>query len=94
MALLGVIAVIGYSRWHAMPAGADVPSEQVEATAIAPASTFICDGRTMCSQMRSCAEATYFLKHCPGTKMDGDGDGVPCEQQWCTGAGDSLFRRR
>ena len=42
---------------------------------------FSCDGRTHCSQMHSCAEARYFLAHCPGTKMDGDGDGEPCEQQ-------------
>ncbi len=42
-----------------------------------------CDGRTHCSQMRSCAEASYFLKHCPGVKMDGNHDGVPCERQWC-----------
>lgn len=47
-----------------------------------PAS-FSCDGRIHCSQMSSCAEARYFLANCPGTKMDGDGDGVPCEQQWC-----------
>ncbi len=44
-----------------------------------------CDGRTMCSQMTSCAEATWFLNNCPGTQMDGNHDGVPCEQQWCTG---------
>ena len=44
---------------------------------------FQCDGRTHCSQMTSCAEATYFLKHCPGVQMDGNGDGAPCEQQWC-----------
>ncbi len=37
------------------------------------------------SQMTSCAEATFFLKSCPGVKMDGDHDGVPCEAQWCTG---------
>ena len=42
-----------------------------------------CDGRTHCSQMHSCEEATWFLNHCPGTKMDGDGDGIPCERQWC-----------
>ena len=42
-----------------------------------------CDGRTRCSQMTSCAEAMFFLRNCPGTEMDGDGDGVPCEQQWC-----------
>ncbi len=46
-------------------------------------SSFTCDGRTRCSEMTSCAEAEYFLNHCPDTKMDGDHDGVPCEQQWC-----------
>lgn len=51
--------------------------------AAATRSSFQCDGRTHCSQMTSCDEATYFLKHCPGTTMDGDRDGVPCEQQWC-----------
>lgn len=44
---------------------------------------YFCDGRTRCAQMTSCEEATYFLRHCPGTEMDGDGDGVPCESQWC-----------
>jgi len=42
-----------------------------------------CDGRQYCSKMTSCKEAKYFLKHCPNTKMDGDGDGIPCESQWC-----------
>jgi cold shock CspA family protein len=45
---------------------------------------FKCDGRTYCSQMTSCTEAKFFLKNCPGTKMDGNNDGTPCEQQWCT----------
>lgn len=49
----------------------------------APVSRFRCDGRTHCSQMTSCDEATYFLRNCPGVKMDGEGDGVPCESQWC-----------
>ena len=44
---------------------------------------FRCDGRTRCTQMRSCAEARYFLAHCPGVQMDGDHNGVPCESQWC-----------
>ena len=42
-----------------------------------------CDGRIYCSQMTSCQEATFFLRNCPGTKMDGNNDGVPCEKQWC-----------
>ena len=50
----------------------------------APASpNFRCDGRTHCSQMTSCEEATYFLKHCPGVAMGGNHDGEPCERQWC-----------
>lgn len=48
-----------------------------------PSASFSCDGRKYCSQMTSCQEATYFLKNCPGVKMDGNNDGVPCEQQWC-----------
>jgi len=49
-------------------------------------SGFRCDGRTHCSEMSSCEEATWFLNHCPGMKMDGNHDGIPCEQQHCTGA--------
>jgi len=47
------------------------------------AGQYKCDGRTYCSQMTSCAEATYFLRNCPGVKMDGNNDGIPCEKQWC-----------
>jgi hypothetical protein len=59
------------------PTKLNVPNEPVRHA------TFSCDGRTYCSQMTSCAEATYFLKNCPDVKMDGNNDGVPCEQQWC-----------
>jgi len=44
---------------------------------------YSCDGRVWCSEMTSCDEATYFIQNCPGTKMDGNGDGTPCESQWC-----------
>jgi len=44
-----------------------------------------CDGRERCPQMHSCEEATWFVRNCPNTKMDGDNDGVPCESQWCPG---------
>lgn len=42
-----------------------------------------CDGRQHCSQMKSCEEAKYFLRNCPGVKMDGDRDGFPCELDVC-----------
>jgi hypothetical protein len=72
----------GYSQYQRR---APIPLEAASPASprFAPEGRFACDGRIYCSQMRSCAEATYFLKNCPGTKMDGDNDGVPCEMQWC-----------
>jgi hypothetical protein len=48
-----------------------------------PRSSFTCDSRKYCTQMTSCAEAKYFLSNCPSVKMDGDRDGIPCEDQLC-----------
>jgi hypothetical protein len=56
--------------------------EPVVTTHVA-AEQYRCDGRTHCSQMTSCEEAQFFLDNCPGTAMDGDNDGIPCEKQWC-----------
>lgn len=87
----GAVMPKDFRRTH----GPCLPGEGAAAPAVAEATTtaspqaattgqgFRCDGRTYCSQMHSCAEATFFLKNCPGVKMDGDGDGLPCEQQWC-----------
>jgi hypothetical protein len=33
--------------------------------------------------MTSCDEAIFYLTNCPGVEIDGDGDGIPCERQWC-----------
>lgn len=46
-------------------------------------SSFSCNGKVYCSEMTSCAEARFYQRNCPGTKMDGDRDGIPCESQWC-----------
>ncbi len=40
-----------------------------------------CEGKVHCSEMTSCEEAAFYLHNCPGTKMDGDGDGKPCEDR-------------
>ncbi len=77
------IAAIGVYGYSLLTRTASEPSAVQAATASPASSIFKCDGRTMCSQMTSCAEARYFLKHCPNTKMDGNNDGEPCEQQWC-----------
>lgn len=38
-----------------------------------------CAGKTLCGQMTSCSEATFYLKKCGISRLDGDHDGVPCE---------------
>ncbi|MDF3881048.1 excalibur calcium-binding domain-containing protein [Cupriavidus basilensis] len=57
------------------------PAEPIiEATAPPAASpVFQCQGKQHCSQMTSCEEARFYLRSCPGVKIDGDGDGIPCE---------------
>ena len=91
IALVGIVAWRGYetyvarSKMSGLPTTAGHAAANVDslfaATQNPPA--FKCDGRVYCSQMTSCAEATYFLRNCSGVKMDGDNDGVPCEKQWC-----------
>ena len=86
IALLVVAGWYGYSKYQNRALDTLDGSAVVAAPSTAPASAaerFKCDGRTYCSQMSSCAEATYFLRNCPGTKMDGNNDGIPCEKQWC-----------
>ncbi|MEQ1106948.1 excalibur calcium-binding domain-containing protein [Acinetobacter seifertii] len=61
------------------------PQTVASKTAPAPArvndetSAFHCDGREYCTQMHSLEEARWFVRNCPNTKMDGDHDGEPCE---------------
>ena len=52
--------------------------EQREPT-IRSAQQFRCDGRETCGQMTSKDEAQFFVRNCPNTQMDGDGDGDACE---------------
>lgn len=89
--LVGGLAWYGYTQYAerkaallAAPHIQSAPAEQAIPTPRPPA--FSCDGRKYCSQMTSCSEAKLFLQHCPGVEMDGDRDGIPCEEQWCSGA--------
>jgi cold shock CspA family protein len=77
------LALYGYGQ-HSRPIVSQ-PSDTVQSLEPSATPVFRCDGRTRCSQMTSCAEAKFFLRNCPDVKMDGNRDGIPCEQQWCTG---------
>ena len=45
----------------------------------ASAGAFACAGKRFCTQMASCEEARHYLTACGMTKLDRDGDGIPCE---------------
>ncbi|WP_085722901.1 excalibur calcium-binding domain-containing protein [Pseudomonas sp. R37(2017)] len=92
MKLMLVVLFVGLLAWKFSPelqswAEAQLSTSHATSTvAIAPKAVSVrvkCDGRKYCSQMTSCAEAKNFLQNCPGMKMDGDNDGIPCETQWC-----------
>jgi hypothetical protein len=40
---------------------------------------FQCGSKTYCREMVSCEEARFHLVSCGLTRLDGDGDGIPCE---------------
>ena len=40
---------------------------------------FTCGTKRYCKEMTSCEEAKFYLENCGLSKLDGDGDGVPCE---------------
>ncbi len=82
LALLAFAAWQGYRHFAGTkPAAAESASMPMAAVAPQPAAKqrFRCDGRQYCTQMTSRAEAQFFTRNCPDTKMDGDHDGVPCE---------------
>jgi cold shock CspA family protein len=89
--LVGIVVIggaWGYKQFASRQSRMQLSAQPAATTAdlptrSSPTSAFVCDGRTHCSQMTSCAEATWFINHCPGTQMDGNNDGVPCESQWC-----------
>jgi endonuclease YncB( thermonuclease family) len=38
-----------------------------------------CGAKRSCGEMASCAEATFYLQRCGLTRLDSNGDGIPCE---------------
>lgn len=83
-ASLAAIAVFGCTHRVALAAtSGDYFVASPVANAGRKSEVFQCDGRIHCFQMRSCGEARYFVRNCPGTRMVGNNDGERCEQQLC-----------
>lgn len=92
LVILALLAWVTYTKYKRPPNPSDLFNSQpaIESTRLLEPSkknndfqSYKCDGRVYCSQMTSCEEAKYFLQNCPGVLMDGNNDGIPCEQQWC-----------
>ncbi|MCQ8119907.1 thermonuclease family protein [Methylomonas rosea] len=49
-------------------------------TAIEKPSDNQCGAKRYCKEMTSCDEAKVYLSQCGLSRLDGDGDGVPCEK--------------
>jgi hypothetical protein len=58
---------------------ATVPSFSTAPVAT-PSAGWICGTKTTCGQMSSCDEAKFYLATCGVKRLDGNGDGVPCEK--------------
>jgi len=79
----------GIGLWS-LPRAQNVPpwewrrnGRQTTATVFAsapPVASFACGQKTYCREMASCEEARFYLEQCGLSRLDGDGDGVPCEQ--------------
>jgi cold shock CspA family protein len=79
-----LLAGIGIYAWqHLSSNGLKVLPRVESMLGVQKTTKFQCQGKRYCSQMTSCEEATFYLKNCPGVEIDGDGDGIPCESQFC-----------
>ncbi len=73
--LLGVIGYICYAKLTTTDAANNTRTSKYlpdnvsrVTTGESPGPPFHCDGRKRCSQMTSCAEATFFIKQCPARR--------------------------
>jgi cold shock CspA family protein len=82
---LAAFAYQRFARAPVAPGATEFATESRSASEDLPESpAFQCEPKkTYCREMSSCDEAYFHQNQCGGTKMDGDGDGIPCEDQWC-----------
>lgn len=67
--------------WRRMKKNASIDNSKTSSKDIPKNSEnkFSCNtAKSTCSQMKSCKEAYFYLNQCGIYKLDGDGDGIPC----------------
>ena len=84
--LLALAGSVGYVAYHGAQPGSTVPGTTMQGVPreMPDDRQFACSPeKNSCSRMTSCAEALFHMRRCGVQGMDGDNDGIPCEQQWC-----------
>lgn len=54
-------------------------TKEVKPQAEISEAVFNCSGKRFCREIRSCAEAWFYLNECGVSRLDRDNDGIPCE---------------
>ena len=62
-------------KWRRTGEKASKPAEKTNASN----QEFTCGSKRYCKEMSSCEEARFYLEECGLSRLDGDGDGIPCE---------------
>jgi endonuclease YncB( thermonuclease family) len=62
-------------KWRRIGVKTSNPAEKTNASD----QEFTCGSKRYCKEMSSCEEARFYLEECGLTRLDGDGDGIPCE---------------
>jgi len=86
MALLLVLGYVGHVRFSNPNSTISASAYKIVSArdALKPEPEFQCTPeKNACSKMASCAEALFHQEQCNAHDMDGDRDGIPCEQQSC-----------
>ena len=55
-------------------------SERTNKQTTVTGAAFTCGTKKYCREMTSCKEARFYLEQCGLTRLDGDNDGVLCEE--------------
>ena len=73
------LGIWGLSEYERVPPWDWRQGKRNVSTSESNAEPFQCGTKTYCREMVSCDEAKFHLRQCGLTRLDGDGDGTPCE---------------
>jgi hypothetical protein len=69
-ALLLLLALLSMQQCKPVDLGTAAPTPIDTTKSHIDTTNYTCAGKISCSAMVSCAEAQYYLQHCPFTNMD------------------------